>query len=164
VRDQTSRAVRLGSLLAAAALTLAGAPAAALGATTTSSNWSGYVAHKTGVTFRNVSADWKQPAATCTAQYPSYSAIWVGLGGDSLNSNALEQIGTEVDCSAAGSVVSSAWHELVPAPPSNIRITVNPGDLISASVTVVGHRVTLQLTDRTDTSPSPRPPSNLWST
>jgi hypothetical protein len=101
------------------------------------------------VSFRNVTAAWEQPAATCTAGYPSYSAIWVGLGGYSSDSNALEQIGTEVDCSATGSVVSSAWYELVPAPSSEIRMTVRPGDLMSASVTVVGDHVTVKLTDRT---------------
>ncbi len=99
--------------------------------------------------FRYVSALWTQPVATCTAGDPSYSAVWVGLGGYSLSSQALEQIGTEVDCSASGRVISTAWYELVPAPSSGIRMKVDPGDVLAGSVTVVGHRVTLTLVDRT---------------
>ena len=64
-------------------------------------------------------------------------------------SNALEQIGSEVDCSARGTVVSSAWYELVPAPSRTIRMTVRPGDELSAEVTVAGHEVTLMLRDLT---------------
>ena len=75
--------------------------------------------------------------------------MWVGLGGFSVNSKALEQIGTEVDCSASGQVVSSAWNELVPAPSRNIRMRVDPGDVMTAGVMVDGQRVTLTLNDRT---------------
>ncbi len=143
---RSNRLLRL--LLAASAVTLAG-PGAAFADTTTSSNWSGYAVHRAGVRFRAVSATWRQPSATCTRDQPSYSATWVGLGGFSTTSAALEQIGTEVDCSAFGAVISSAWYELVPAPSSDVRMTVRPGDLMHASVTVVGHRVTLALSDRT---------------
>ncbi len=145
----TVRPIRLlRLLLAASAVTLIG-PGVAAADTSTSSNWSGYAAHRTGVGFRAVSATWRQPSATCSPGQPSYSAMWVGLGGFSLNSPALEQIGTEVDCSASGAVVSSAWYELVPAPSADVRMTVRPGDLMHASVTVVGHRVTLALSNLT---------------
>ncbi len=143
------RSVRFRSFLAASALALVGVPSAALADTGTSSNWSGYVAHKNGVTFRNVTALWRQPTAICTAGYPTYSAIWVGLGGYNLNANALEQIGTELDCSASGAVLSSAWYELVPAPSADIAMPVRPGDLMSGTVTAIGHRITLSLTNRT---------------
>src|SRR5450755_378552 len=142
------RTVIVTSLLAAAAITLAADPAAALADSSTSSNWSGYAVHRSGVRFRSVVGTWRQPSATCSAGRTSYSAMWVGLGGFSVNSNALEQIGTEVDCGGSGALVSSAWYELVPAPSLPIRMTVRPGDLMSAGVTVVGHRVTLTLTDR----------------
>ena len=33
---------------------------------------------------------------------PTYSAYWVGLGGGGQQSTALEQIGTQGDCSASG--------------------------------------------------------------
>ena len=145
----TARSIRLLKLwLAASAVTLAG-PAVAVADTTTSSNWSGYAVHRAGARFRAVSATWRQPSATCVQGQPTYSGMWVGLGGYSTSSTALEQIGTEVDCNVSGAVVSSAWYELVPSPSADVRMTVRPGDLMHASVTVVGHRVTLALSDRT---------------
>jgi hypothetical protein len=100
--------------LAAAAIvaaTLCAAPAA-LAKTTTSSNWAGYAVHHPGVSFRQVSGTWTQPNATCIPGQSTYSAVWVGIGGYKPTSNALEQIGTEVDCNRAGNTVSSAWYEL----------------------------------------------------
>jgi len=128
---------------------LAAVPASALADTSTSANWSGYVAHRTGVSFRRVQASWTQPNASCEAGQATYSAFWVGIGGYSSNSDALEQIGTELDCSALGTITSSAWYELVPSPMKGIQMTVKPGDLMSASVLVSGHLVTLRLTDHT---------------
>jgi hypothetical protein len=135
-------------ILAAAALALTGAPAA-VADSGYSSNWAGYAVHRSGVGFRQVVAAWKQPKASCVAGNQTYSATWVGLGGYSQTSNALEQIGTEVDCNASGRVESSAWYELVPAPSQPISLTVHPGDNMSASVTVVGHRVVVALYDAT---------------
>jgi hypothetical protein len=140
-----SRSIIRRSLLVAGALALFGAPAAAEASTST--NWSGYVAH--GPKFRSVSALWTQPRLTCTAGTLTYSAAWVGLGGYNLNSKALEQIGTEADCNSAGNEVSTAWFELVPAPSRGLRMIVNPGDVMAGHVTVVGNLVTLTLTDRT---------------
>jgi hypothetical protein len=139
------RSIILRSVLVAGALALFGAPAAAEASTST--NWSGYVAH--GVKFQTVSALWTQPTLTCTAGNPTYSAAWVGLGGYNLNSKALEQIGTEADCSSAGHEVSTAWYELVPAPSRGLRMIVDPGDVMAGHVTVVGNLVTMALTDRT---------------
>jgi hypothetical protein len=114
-----------------------------------SSNWAGYAVHRSGVTFPKVSASWAQPDASCTPGRRTYSAFWVGLGGYSANSQALEQIGTEADCNSSGNAVLSAWYELVPAPSIPIRLSLAAGDLINASVTVVGHRATLSLYDAT---------------
>jgi hypothetical protein len=125
------------------------APALASADTSTSQNWSGYAVHATGLSFRKLSGSWKQPNATCTQGEPAYSAFWVGLGGYSLTSDGLEQIGTEDDCDANGSVDVYAWYELVPAPSQVIRMTLKPGDLISATVQVLGAQVTLTLQDRT---------------
>lgn len=141
------------ALAAAATVALCGA-SAALADTSTSSNWAGYAVHRSGVRFRSIGATWRQPSASCrvgheTYSDETYSAVWVGLGGYNQNSNALEQIGTEIDCSRQGKVLSSAWYELVPAPSESINLRVRPGDLLSASVTVVGHRVELKLADRT---------------
>ena len=140
---------RLGFAVAViAAAALCSAPAA-LARTTTSSNWAGYAVHHPGVTFRQVSGTWTQPSASCVAGQPSYSAVWVGIGGFKPTSDALEQIGTEVDCQATGNPVSSAWYELVPAPSKTISFVVQPGDVVHATVTVVGHQVTLVLQNRT---------------
>jgi len=135
-----------GALIFAAALVAA---PAAMANTTRSTNWAGYAIHRDGVSFRRVSATWTQPDATCIPGQPSYSAEWVGLGGYKMTSNALEQTGTEVDCNAAGKVVSSAWYELVPAPSKTISLTVEPGDVMHAAVTVTGHRVVIVLDDLT---------------
>jgi hypothetical protein len=140
---------RRGVIIALALGFALAAPSSSVADASLSSNWAGYAVHRAGVSFRAVSATWRQPAAHCTTPYSTYEASWVGIGGYNRNSNALEQIGTELDCSGSGAVTSAAWYELVPAPSRRIRMTVEPGDTISASVTVVGHRVTLKLTDRT---------------
>jgi hypothetical protein len=140
-----SRGGLIGAIMASS---LAAAPAA-LADTQTSSNWSGYAVHRTGVDFRRVQGSWIQPTATCQPGQIAYSAFWVGLGGYTSDSSALEQIGTKLDCYANGQVKSSAWYELVPAPVKSLRMAVTPGDRMSASVTVVGDRVTLRLTDHT---------------
>jgi Peptidase A4 family len=139
--------IRYAAGLAVAAALLFAPPA--LADSTRSSNWAGYAVHKSGVSFRHVSGSWTQPTATCTAGERTYSSVWVGLGGYSERSNALEQIGTETDCSATGHAISSAWYELVPAPSRKIRMTVKPGDRLRASVDVTGHKVRLQLVDMT---------------
>jgi hypothetical protein len=130
------------------ALVLLGAPAA-LADSVQSSNWAGYAAHRGRVKFKRVTGSWRQPTATCTPGHATYSSVWVGLGGYSESSRALEQIGGEVDCNARGKVVSSAWYELVPAPSRTIRLQVRPGDELRATVSVIGHQVRLQLRDLT---------------
>jgi hypothetical protein len=145
----SKRGVRIsliGALSVAAAL--AGAPVA-LANTTKSTNWAGYAVHRAGVSFRQVSGTWTQPSAACVKGQPSYSAAWVGLGGYDPTSDALEQIGTEVDCTAGGTVASSAWYELVPAPSRTISLSVAPGDVMHAAVTVTGHRVVVELDNLT---------------
>jgi hypothetical protein len=127
---------------------LVGAPVAVAN-TTRSTNWAGYAIHRAGVSFRQVSATWTEPDATCVPWQPSYSAQWVGLGGYRLSSDALEQTGTEVDCSASGKVVTSAWYELVPAPSKTIALRVSPGDVVHATVTVNGNTVVFSLDDET---------------
>lgn len=141
-----ARTALAGALVSAAVL--AGAPAA-MANTTRSTNWAGYAIHRPGASFRQVSATWTEPAATCIPGQPSYSAVWVGLGGYKANSDSLEQTGTEIDCNAAGKVVSSAWFELVPAPSRTVSLPVDPGDVMHATVTVTGHRVVIELVNAT---------------
>jgi hypothetical protein len=130
------------------AVALIAAPAA-LANTTQSTNWAGYAVHRPGVSFHQVSASWTQSTAACTPGRATYSSAWVGLGGYSPTSSALEQIGTELDCNAAGQMVSTAWYELVPAPSKTISLAVQPGDAMHASVTVTGHQVVVELDDLT---------------
>jgi hypothetical protein len=120
------------------------APASATAQTSTrSQNWSGYAVH--GPQFRSISARWRQPQAACGSTR-SYSAMWVGLGGYKLTSPAVEQVGTELDC-IGGRPTSSAWYELTPSPSHRVRIGVHPGDLIAASVTAAGGRITVAISD-----------------
>jgi Peptidase A4 family len=141
--------LRLPLALVSAIAAVVAAAADARADVSASTNWSGYAVHQTGVSFRTVTATWRQPTASCAAGQRTYSAFWIGLGGYSLTSPALEQIGTEVDCTASGRVSSSAWYELVPAASHGIRLAVRPGDMVQASVSVSGHQVALTFRDRT---------------
>jgi hypothetical protein len=145
IRPAIRRAAALTSALAVA---LAGA-ATASADTTASSNWSGYAIHRSGVSFRTVVGSWTQPTATCTGARATYSSVWVGIGGYSVTSPALEQIGTELDCTATGRAVSDAWYELVPAASHTTSLIVRPGDRMQASVVVSGNQVNLRITDLT---------------
>jgi len=127
---------------------LFGAPTA-LADSTQSSNWAGYAVHRSGVHLTKVTGTWTQPSATCTPGQATYSSAWVGIGGYDLSSRALEQIGTESDCTASGRAVSSAWYELVPSASHDIKLTVRPGDRVRAAVTVAGSEVTVTLSDLT---------------
>lgn len=110
----------------------------------TSSNWSGYAAYNG--TFKSISANWTQPAVSCTSQ-TTYSSFWVGLDG--YNSSTVEQLGTEGDCSG-GVATYYAWYEMYPHRGYYINMTVSPNDSMAASV-VSGSRgnYTLSMTDLT---------------
>jgi peptidase A4-like protein len=118
-----------------------------------SSNWAGYVVNGSDPTvqtsFSRVSARWIQPAATCTTGRATFSAFWVGLGGFSETSQALEQIGTEADCSVTGKARYAMWYELLPAASVPIKLKVFPGNAVTASVKVNGSKVTLQIKNLT---------------
>jgi hypothetical protein len=138
--------------LATLAALLAFAVPADAGAATqhaTSSNWAGYSVEQSGVRFHSVAGSWVQPTANCTSGQRGYSAYWIGLGGIHTNSNALEQIGTQADCSSKGQSFYSAWFELVPAGPVNVHLKVRPGDKMSARVTVSGRMVRFYIANRT---------------
>ena len=136
--------------LSAAAIALGGGSAsAATSAVRTGSvsgNWAGYVAQ--GNNFSSVRGSWVQPSATCSSP-GTYSAFWVGLGGDGSQSSALEQTGTQANCTADGSTDYYAWYELVPAAPVKLDLAIKPGDHISATVSVGGSNVTVSLSDQT---------------
>src|SRR5258707_1170383 len=56
----------------------------------------------TSMNFSDVTGTWIQPAASCIPGQSSSAAIWVGLGGYTVGSNALEQTGTSADCNSSG--------------------------------------------------------------
>jgi hypothetical protein len=140
----------LATLVATAALTggaATSAPAATVdGPAAVSQNWAGYVAG--GTQFSSVSGSWVQPSARCGSGQ-TYSAFWVGIGGSSNQSSALEQTGTQADCTADGGTDYYAWYELVPAAPVKLDLAIKPGDHISAKVSVSGSNVTVSLSDQT---------------
>jgi len=126
-----------------------------------SSNWAGWVVTAAGRNapldrhFTTVSASWLQPAGTCTPGVRTYAAFWVGLGGYAINSKALEQIGSEVDCARDGTPTYYAWYEFVPRPFVMIHsFKVSPGDEIHAIVHVTGNRVEVWLRDVTSGAPA----------
>jgi hypothetical protein len=125
----------------------AGTAAAATAQQSTSQNWAGYVVQsKTGQSFSHVTGSWTVPSVSSDASDGS-AAFWVGLGGSSSNSQALEQVGTGSDVSN-GQVTYYAWSEIVPDPMHKLNLTVKPGDKITATVNVSGTSVTLTLADQ----------------
>jgi Peptidase A4 family len=117
-----------------------------------SANWAGYVATHpadAGSHFSSVSGSWRQPGATCSSGRETDSAVWVGLGGYSEGARGLEQVGTDADCTGRGRPAYSSWFELLPAEPVNLKLAVNPGDAMVASVTVNEGDVTMRIRDLT---------------
>jgi len=145
------------AVLACATLALTGAGVALANTIPSqpSQNWAGWVATATRSSrlashFTTVAGSWVQPSAKCTPRRATFAAFWVGLGGYSLRSKALEQIGSEADCSSRGQLFYYAWYELVPRPPVTITsLRITPGDVISATVHVSSGTVTVTLTDQT---------------
>ena len=121
--------------------------------TNVSSNWAGYVVSQTATNYTSVTATWKEPAVTCGAEDAGESsAFWVGLGGSSVSSQALEQVGTSSDCNVTtGQPTYYAWYELVPANSVTIKhLVVHPGDTITTSVNALGGTtIELQVKNRT---------------
>jgi hypothetical protein len=159
-----TRAIAVGLAVLAGGAVVAGSAAAATRdvPSQTSSNWAGYAV--TGIdtsttdpntgevtttpsttTFSTVSGAWTQPRAACSVGSRSYSAFWVGLGGFADGSQALEQIGTESDCTAGGRASYAVWYELVPDAPVTVNLKLFPGDTVSANVAVSGQSVTVKL-------------------
>lgn len=110
-----------------------------------SENWAGYVA--SGQSFSSVSGSWTEPTVN-TNSGDGYSAFWVGIGGTSQQSQALEQVGTSADVQN-GQTTYYAWYELVPNPETQLNLAVHPGDHMTGKVTVNGDQVTVSLSDQT---------------
>src|ERR1700731_2996747 len=116
--------VRLTRMTVTVALGLFGFASPALAHTSPSANWAGYAVHRSGESFTQVVGTWREPTLTCRKGDQAFSSYWVGLGGYSTTAKALEQTGTEVDCTSAGKVRAFAWFELVPAASVRVRLQV----------------------------------------
>jgi len=119
-----------------------------------SSNWAGYALRSKDpaapVNFTRVVGSWRQPATKCNwFDTDSLSAFWVGLGGYNGGSQVLEQIGTDADCNPLGPPSYYGWYELVPGPPISFAMKIEPGDVMTASVSVKGKLVFLELRNET---------------
>src|SRR6185437_2911652 len=90
-----------------------------------SSNWSGYVASTpTGaapLTVTQATVSWRVPEVVCKRAGTS-AAFWVGIGGSTPKSPALEQLGTSADCEPNGAPRYRAWTEIVPDPANFISL------------------------------------------
>ena len=145
-------ALGVGSLLTPTLLALAPVSASATTSGTMiratgqrSSNWSGY---GMAGSFAGITGSWVVPKATPTAAPTTYASTWVGIDG--LANRNLIQTGTESDV-IAGVVHYDAWWEVLPAAERIIpRMTVSPGDHMTAALTRgVGKKWTITLTDAT---------------
>ena len=108
--------------------------------------WAGYVVRSSAGEFTRVHARWTQPRAECAVPGSS-TAFWVGLGGATKASRALEQVGTSADCSGVATLSYSAWYELFPAGPVDLPVDVRPGDIIDAAVAVDDTSATITLSN-----------------
>ena len=103
-----------------------------------SSNWAGYVvSDRAGrpISFTSVIATWKQPKAVC-ASGAAASAFWVGLGGYEAGATGLVQIGADADCTDSNEPKYSAWYDIPPSPGVFLKLKIDAGDILTASVSV----------------------------
>jgi hypothetical protein len=112
---------------------------------TTSTNWSGYAVDGSGAT--DVIGSWTQPSVvSCASTENTWSSPWVGIDGD--NSNTVEQIGTDSDCSY-GTPTYYAWYEMYPKSLVKINLPVVAGHSYTAEVKYVSGSFRMTLIDAT---------------
>jgi hypothetical protein len=121
-------------------------------------SWAGYVAESSqACTFKSVTGQWAQPA--CPDQYKGealWTSFWVGLDGQPLPSQSVEQTGINAYCywiPGFGYLPSyEAWYELAPNHPVYYKygfdkLHPQPGSQVKATVTYDGNgKYTLSLT------------------
>jgi hypothetical protein len=130
-----------------------------------STNWSGYAVNTAAGTVSAVSGKWVVPSVSTNVS--GYSSAWVGIDG--VSSNSVEQIGTDSDY-VNGQAQYYAWYEMYPAPMVKLGLAINPGDTISALVTLTSpNTFFLSITDSasgtsttTQTSSSAQQSSAEW--
>jgi hypothetical protein len=139
--------------------------------------WSGY--GQEGGSPTSVGAVWQVPGIPKTKP-ESFANFWVGLGGDGaraslthwLFGSGLEQIGVAA-AAEYGQVIYYPWWEVIPGTDSQAQLasskphvfmhdgkplSVEPGDFITASVTLKGHTYYMEMSDIRGTN------NTIWST
>jgi hypothetical protein len=101
--------------------------------TTVTAYWSGYAA-TASAPYTSASGTFQVPTVSYSGSGHSYedSALWVGIGGD--GDSTLIQLGTEQLVTSSGAASYYVWYELYPAATVYLGHTVNPGDIITASL------------------------------
>ncbi len=85
-----------------------------------------------------VNASWTVPRIGVFSS-DAYSSAWIGIGGQS--EKTLIQAGTEHD-SINGQEYYSVWYEMLPDDAVRINsVRISPGDLITASITLVNSNI-----------------------
>ena len=104
-----------------------------------SSNWSGFSVvsnlNDPQPRFTMVNASWTIPTVKVSVDN-SFSAEWIGLGGQFEQTQTLIQAGVEQN-SIGGQTTYRAWYELVPRTIVSINsLSISPGDRITASISL----------------------------
>jgi hypothetical protein len=120
-------------------------------------NWAGYVVASNFQTpqanVTGISASWVVPKVSQSSTSNTYSAIWIGIGGQ-FNDTTLIQCGTEQD-SADTNARYYAWYELLPNSSIEIpQISVLPGDHMQASIQLENETSSQWVVNITDTTQS----------
>ena len=103
-----------------------------------STDWAGYLVtsdlENPQEQVTRINASWTVPRIGVFSN-DAYSSVWIGIGGHS--EKKLIQVGTEHD-SINGQEYYSAWYEMLPEVAIRINsMSISPGDLITASITLV---------------------------
>jgi len=119
----------------------------ATGNTAISYNWSGYVdKSSTRGTFTSVAGTWTTPSVTCTSE-DTITSEWVGIDGWS--DKTVEQAGT-LDWCFEGVPTYFTWYDMASVGTVEVGTSLQPGDVITASVSHSGNGYALFLTDTTN--------------
>jgi hypothetical protein len=111
-------------------------------------NWSGY-AIDSG-TYTSATGSWTVPTVIPPTKHTRkafFSSTWVGIDG--FNNQSLIQAGTEEDW-IGGSAFYQAWWEILPFDETPISsVAVNPGDVMTVTITQGTPKWTITVTDTT---------------
>lgn len=124
-----------------------------------SANWSGYVLAQFDTRESSAQGTWIVPTVVFK-KTQAVSANWVGIGGFCGNMECtgvdptLIQLGTAQEALSRKRTKYFAWYEMLPGPPQLIPLTINPTDLITASLSCAGactnaQKWTLSMTNQT---------------